>query len=75
MRSLIIQYREAQSWNDIGVSSPAGTPLKMMLVSISGDKVEILKKMVMSNRRITVEDLLKKFQYYMGLVMLFYVTI
>ena len=57
LRSLIIRYREPQSWNDTNVSRPAGTSLKMMLVSVSGDNVEIIKEMIMSNRRITVEEL------------------
>ena len=62
MSSLIIRYREPQSWNGTDVSRPVGTPQKMMLVStlVSGDNVEIIKEMVMSNRRITVDKLTEK---------------
>jgi len=43
--------------------------------SVSGDNVKITKEMVMSNRRITAEDLAEEIPYCIGLVMLFYVTI
>ena len=44
--------------------------------SVSGDNVEIIKEMVMSNRRITVEKLAEEISIsYGSFVMLFYVTI
>ena len=54
MRSLIIRYCEPQSWNGTDVSDDAriGRPK----TSVSGDNVEIIIKMVMSNRRISVEE-------------------
>ena len=54
MRSLMIRYRERQSWNDTDVSRPAGTPLKMMLGLWRQHENN---KMVMSNRRFTIKKL------------------
>ena len=81
MRLLIIPYCESQSWNGTDVSKAGRNSteddarIRRPKTSVSGDNVEIIKGMVMSNRQITAEELVEEISISHGLVMLFYVTI
>ena len=74
LRTTVLQWHRCfkAGMNSTEDDAPIGRPK----TSVSGDNVDIINEMVMSNHRITVEELAEEISIYrMGLVMLFYANI